>query len=86
MAPTGNWLNHGWAALTKVVTKTRHLIPSMYLCRRAAFSKCERCSRGSVVPSYSAMARVRQFAGSSSAITASVKGTPCISSLGVPPI
>ncbi|KAL0412163.1 UNVERIFIED_CONTAM: hypothetical protein Slati_3806000 [Sesamum latifolium] len=41
---------------------------------------------GSIVPSYSAMAGVRQFKGSSSAMTASVKGTPCRSSSGAPSI
>ncbi|KAL0430887.1 UNVERIFIED_CONTAM: hypothetical protein Sradi_0714700 [Sesamum radiatum] len=37
---------------------------------------------GSVVPLYSAMARVRQFRGSSSSVTVSVKGTPYRSSSG----
>ncbi|KAL0435166.1 UNVERIFIED_CONTAM: hypothetical protein Sradi_0224500 [Sesamum radiatum] len=41
---------------------------------------------GSAVPSYSAMAGVRQFKGSSSAMTVSVKGTPCRSSSGAPSI
>ncbi|KAL2230932.1 UNVERIFIED_CONTAM: hypothetical protein Sindi_1687600 [Sesamum indicum] len=61
-------------ALAKVVKYTRHLTPSIYLCSRAAFSKRERCYWGSVDLSYSAIAGVRQFAGSSSAITISVKG------------
>ncbi|KAL0282511.1 UNVERIFIED_CONTAM: hypothetical protein Sradi_7259200 [Sesamum radiatum] len=37
---------------------------------------------GSAVPSYSAMVGVRQFKGRSSAMTVSVKGTPCRSSSG----
>ncbi|KAL0373314.1 UNVERIFIED_CONTAM: hypothetical protein Sradi_3247100 [Sesamum radiatum] len=86
MAPTSNWLNHCWAALAKLVTKTRYLIPSVYLCKRAMFAKRERCSKGSIVPSYSAIAGVWQFAGISSAITTYVKGTLCLSSSGAPPI
>ncbi|KAL0413144.1 UNVERIFIED_CONTAM: hypothetical protein Sradi_1516100 [Sesamum radiatum] len=41
---------------------------------------------GSVVPLYSAMAGVRQFRGSLSVMTISVKGTPCRSSSGAPSI
>ncbi|KAL0374024.1 UNVERIFIED_CONTAM: hypothetical protein Sradi_3318100 [Sesamum radiatum] len=41
---------------------------------------------GSAVLSYSAMAGVWQFRGSSSAMTVSVKGTPCRSSSGAPSI
>ncbi|KAL0367086.1 UNVERIFIED_CONTAM: hypothetical protein Sradi_3598700 [Sesamum radiatum] len=41
---------------------------------------------GSAVPSYCAMAGVRQFRGSSFAMTVSVKGTPCRSSSGAPSI
>ncbi|KAL0301542.1 UNVERIFIED_CONTAM: hypothetical protein Sradi_6431000 [Sesamum radiatum] len=70
----GNWLNHCYTAWAKVVTKTRHFILSVYQCSRVTFSKQDKCSRGSVVPSYLAMAGVRQFMGSSSAITPSVKG------------
>ncbi|KAL0373697.1 UNVERIFIED_CONTAM: hypothetical protein Sradi_3285400 [Sesamum radiatum] len=66
--------------------KTQHLMPSVYLCRRAAFSKRAKCSTGSVVPSYSVMAGVRQFIGSSSDVTTSVKGNPFLSSSGAPPI
>ncbi|KAL0449227.1 UNVERIFIED_CONTAM: hypothetical protein Slati_1479100 [Sesamum latifolium] len=80
----GNWLNHYCAAREKVVTKTRHLMPSVYQCSRAAFSNRDRCSCGSVVPSYSAMAGVRQFTGNSSAMTSSVKGMPGCSSAGAP--
>ncbi|KAL0367036.1 UNVERIFIED_CONTAM: hypothetical protein Sradi_3593700 [Sesamum radiatum] len=41
---------------------------------------------GSVVPLYSAMAGVRQFRGSSSAMMVSVKGMPCRSSSSAPSI
>ncbi|KAL0446082.1 UNVERIFIED_CONTAM: hypothetical protein Slati_1736100 [Sesamum latifolium] len=84
IAAEGNWLNHCCAARAKVVTKTRHLMPSVYRYSRAAFSNRDRCSCGSVVPSYSAMAGVRQFTGNSSAITSSVKGMPACSSAGAP--
>ncbi|KAL0416312.1 UNVERIFIED_CONTAM: hypothetical protein Slati_3463100 [Sesamum latifolium] len=57
-----------------------------YRCNKAAFSKRDKCSMGSVVPSYSTMAGVRQFIGSSSAITVSMKGMPCRSSSGTPSI
>ncbi|KAL0433693.1 UNVERIFIED_CONTAM: hypothetical protein Slati_2703600 [Sesamum latifolium] len=84
MDPTGHWLNHCWAALAKVVKKTRYLIPLVYLCKRVVFSKRERCSRGSVMPSYSTITGLQKFARSSFAITASVKQTwtPCLSSSG----
>ncbi|KAL0317331.1 UNVERIFIED_CONTAM: hypothetical protein Sangu_2147400 [Sesamum angustifolium] len=48
-------------------------MPSVYQSSRAAFPKRDRCFCGSVVPSYSAMARVRQFTGNLSAITPSVR-------------
>ncbi|KAL0308775.1 UNVERIFIED_CONTAM: hypothetical protein Sradi_5819800 [Sesamum radiatum] len=56
----------------------------VYQCSRAAFSKRDKCSCGSVMPSYSAMAGVRQFTGNSSVITPSVKGMPVRSSAGAP--
>ncbi|KAL0288776.1 UNVERIFIED_CONTAM: hypothetical protein Scaly_2721000 [Sesamum calycinum] len=68
-----------------MVTKTQHLMPLVYRCSRAAFSKCDKCSSGSVVPSYSAMAGVRQFMGSLSAITPSIKGMPVRSSADLSP-
>ncbi|KAL0293526.1 UNVERIFIED_CONTAM: hypothetical protein Sradi_6932000 [Sesamum radiatum] len=57
---------------------------SVYRCSRAAFSNRDRCSCRSVVPSHSAMAGVRQFAGKSSVMTSSVKGMPGCSSAGAP--
>ncbi|KAL0288182.1 UNVERIFIED_CONTAM: hypothetical protein Sangu_2666900 [Sesamum angustifolium] len=59
-------------------------MPSVYRCSRTAFSKRDKCSCGSMVPSYSAMAGVRQFMGSSSAITSTVMGMPARSSVGAP--
>ncbi|KAL0286757.1 UNVERIFIED_CONTAM: hypothetical protein Scaly_2783700 [Sesamum calycinum] len=51
---------------------------------RAVFLKRDKCSCGSMVPSYSVMAGVRQFMGSLSAITPSIKGVPVCSSAGAP--
>ncbi|KAK4411616.1 cytochrome [Sesamum angolense] len=51
---------------------------------RAVFSKQDKCSCESVVPSYSAMAGVRQFMNNSFAITPTVKGMPVRSSGGAP--
>ncbi|KAL0462217.1 UNVERIFIED_CONTAM: hypothetical protein Slati_0109300 [Sesamum latifolium] len=50
-ALVGSWLNHCWAALAKVVTKTRHLIPSVYLCKSCILktSKMFRRVRGGSV-------------------------------------
>ncbi|KAL0400414.1 UNVERIFIED_CONTAM: hypothetical protein Sradi_2384700 [Sesamum radiatum] len=70
-----NWLNHCCAAQANVVTKTRHLMLSVYRCSRAAFSNRDRCSCGYVVPSYSAIAGVQQFTGNSSATTSSAPQT-----------
>ncbi|KAL0445846.1 UNVERIFIED_CONTAM: hypothetical protein Slati_1712500 [Sesamum latifolium] len=79
-----SWFNHCCAARAKVVMKTRHLMPSVYRCSRATFSNRDKCSYGSVVPSYSAMAGVRQFIGNSSVITPLVNGMPDCSSTGAP--
>ncbi|KAL0344399.1 UNVERIFIED_CONTAM: hypothetical protein Sangu_1327300 [Sesamum angustifolium] len=57
---------------------------SVYRCSRVAFSKGDKCSCRSMVPSYSTMAGVRQFMGCSSAITPSVKGMPARSSARAP--
>ncbi|KAL0453849.1 UNVERIFIED_CONTAM: hypothetical protein Slati_1363000 [Sesamum latifolium] len=56
----------------------------VYQCSRATFSNRDKCSCGSVVPSYSAMAGVRQFTGNLSTIAPSVKGMPVCSSEGAP--
>ncbi|KAL0299056.1 UNVERIFIED_CONTAM: hypothetical protein Sradi_6565400 [Sesamum radiatum] len=55
-------------------------MPLVYRCIRVAFSKRDKCSYASMVPSYSAMAGIRQFMGNSSAITSSVKRMPICSS------
>ncbi|KAL0299847.1 UNVERIFIED_CONTAM: Desiccation-related protein PCC13-62 [Sesamum calycinum] len=57
---------------------------SVYRFSKAAFSKRDWCSCGSVVPSYSTMAGVRQFVSNSSAITPLVKGMPACSSTAAP--
>ncbi|KAL0308929.1 UNVERIFIED_CONTAM: hypothetical protein Sradi_5835200 [Sesamum radiatum] len=80
----GNWLNHCCPARAKVLTKTQHFMSLGYRCSMAAFSKRDRCSCGSVVSSYSVVAGVLQFIGSSSSITPSVKGMLVCSSAIAP--
>ncbi|KAL0400181.1 UNVERIFIED_CONTAM: hypothetical protein Sradi_2361400 [Sesamum radiatum] len=56
---------------------------SVYRCKRAAFSKRAKCYTRSIVPSYPAIAGVREFIGRSSAITNSVKGLLASPPLGL---
>ncbi|KAL0453766.1 UNVERIFIED_CONTAM: hypothetical protein Slati_1354700 [Sesamum latifolium] len=71
-------------ALTSWVAEGTSKAAVLNLSSRAAFSNRDRCSCGSVVPSYSAIAAVRQFTGNSSAMTSSMKGMPGCSSAGAP--